>query len=183
MLQNIKELKPLFRKFGVNTMSDALDRELQGRKTRTVSKSARPKKIRQANIRHAKRTFNLLPSDTDLAKPQYNLPQLNMHEGVVRLDNKVEPRATVDAESRTVRWSRMLDDGRYEHGYVDLRDHGMSGAGAVLISSNPDQATVPTSGSGTIVPFNAVKANVTAGSNLVQAPLQHSQVSKNRKQW
>ena len=178
MLQNIKELKPLFQKFGVNAMSDALERELSGKQTRTSSKPVKPKKNRQTNIAHAKRTFNLLPSAQSATQQQQHLPQLSIHEGIVRLDNEVEPRATVDAASRTVQWSRNLPKGQYEHGYVELRDHGLSGAGAILVNQNADQATMPTGDNAQIIPFNAVKANVTVSDSPVQSPLQHAQVSK-----
>lgn len=178
MLQNIKELKPLFQKFGVSAMSDVLEQELSGKQTRTHSKPVKAKKIRQTNISHAKRTFNLLPSAQNATQQHQNLPQLSIHEGLVRLDNEVEPRATVDAANRTVQWSRKLPNGQYEHGYVELRDHGMSGAGAILVNQNADQATMPTSDNAQIVPFNTVKANVTVSDSPVQAPLQHTQVSK-----
>ncbi len=179
LLKNIKELNPLFQSFGVGAISDALEGELKGQKRRVVSKSVKSKKNRQSNIRHAKRTFKLLPSNPDTVQQGHTLPQVNIHEGIVRLDDQVEHRAVVDANNRTVRWTRELPKGQYEHGYVELRDHGMSGAGAVFISSNSDQAALPTNGSANVIPFNAVKANVTVGDNPVQSPLQqHTEVSK-----
>ncbi|MCJ1421447.1 hypothetical protein MMC32_007811 [Xylographa parallela] len=176
MMKQIKELDPLFKKFGVATISAVLATELKGEKRRKVSRPLRPRKKHASHLRQAKRTYRLVPMGEDTAQPYRILPTVQIHEGVVRLDGAAEPRAVIDPDDLTIRWSRSLSDGKYEHGQAVMDNLGLTGSGVVLISSEAEPAELPSGKGANLIPFKVVKANVLLkGGSRNQ--LQHGQVA------
>ena len=160
MLLHIKELRPLFQRFGAATMSDVLTSELRGAKRRVVSKHPSVKRRRvTSHLRQARRTYSLHESESHNVSG-YQLPTLSIHEGTVSLDGEAQSRALIDSNDRTIRWTRPVPQHGYEHGYVDLLNHGLAGNGAILLSDNPDQEELPGSSKQKLIKFTAAKPNV-----------------------
>ncbi|MCJ1431220.1 hypothetical protein MMC27_000571, partial [Xylographa pallens] len=176
MMKQMKELDPLFKKFGVATISAVLASELKGEKRRKVSRSLRPRKKHASHLRQAKRTCRLDPTGEDAAQPYKILPTSQIHERVVRLDGVAEPRVVIDPDDLTIRWSRTLSDGKYEHGQVVMNNLGLTESSVVLISSEAEPAELPSGKGADLIPFKAVKANVLLkGGSRNQ--VQHRQVA------
>ncbi|KDR76297.1 hypothetical protein GALMADRAFT_140011 [Galerina marginata CBS 339.88] len=175
LLKHIKELQPIFQKFGVSTMSDVLTQELQGEKRRAVAQPAHVRRKRISNVQHVRRTFQLLPTG-DESVPGYVLPSLALHEGVVLVDGKVQTRASIDPIARTIRWTRESAEHGHEHGYVELGDLGLSGCGAIILSDEGDLEHLPRRGARKLVSFTVTKANVQIGKS--SHTLDHRKVRK-----
>ena len=177
MLGHIKEIQPLFQKFGVATISDVLAQELKGVKRRPASASVAPKTRRNvtSHLRAARRTYVLQETGSHNVR-NYSLPVLSIHEGSVTLDGKTEPRALIDASDRAIRWTRPVPEHGYEHGFVDISKHGLSGHGVVALSSDPDLEKLPSQSSQDhkIVQFFAAKPN--ASVNVEKRELDHEKL-------
>jgi len=175
MLKQIGELQPLFSKFGVATISDVLTKELQGGQKNNVSQPAHIKHHQTSNLQHVRRTFQFLVSGEN-SVPGYVLPSLALHEGVVLVDGKVESRASINPKTRQICWTRESAEHRYEHGFVELVDPGLSGRGCILLSDDPDLQDIPTGGSRKIISFMVTKVNVQPGKPFHE--LNHETVQK-----
>ncbi|MCJ1388432.1 hypothetical protein MMC18_001279 [Xylographa bjoerkii] len=180
MMQQIKELDPLFKKYGIATISAVLARELKGEKRRKVSRPLRPRKKHASHLRQAKRTYRLVPVGEDAAQQYTVLPTLQIYEGVVRLNGVAEPRAVIDPDDLSIRWSRTLSHGEYEHGQAVMDNLGLTGSGVVLISSEAEPAELPSGKGANLIPFKVVKANVLLKGGT-RNQLQHDQVANPTK--
>ncbi|KAL9098010.1 MAG: hypothetical protein Q9163_006241, partial [Psora crenata] len=172
LLQHIKELWPLFKEFGAQTISERLSMELYG------SKKLSPKtRLGRANPNNASldsgltdmpktktkggsqldqliRSFRLVAQSSNRASETHVLPELMLVEGVLMLDESVQPRSEVDPVQRTVRWSRKLGLlGEYEHGWLQVHPTGFSAIGAVLFCREANPVSFSKSD---IVPVQAV---------------------------
>jgi hypothetical protein len=157
MIKHIKELQPLFSRFGAQAMSDVLSMELKGRKRRTVSAPVMPGKWKPADFTQARRTYQLVAVG-ESNFPDYRLPKLNFHEGVVSFDGLPELRVTFDPKAQTLKWTRPSMD-IFEHGHILFNKWGLSGQGVVYLSRNEDEPEADGDISSNTIPFIVAKAN------------------------
>ena len=168
MLQKIDELAPVFQKIGVPGVATLLRQELKDARRNKHRSPLGPIQKRHTrryhgmNFKDLKRTFTLEAKDsplTDKKGPRgYNLPVLNLHEGVLHLDHDIVPRVAFDTKGSTLRWSRALGGGQgHEHGLLTLTTHGLLGHGAVYISKDENPSHLPKTYE-TTIPFVAQKA-------------------------
>jgi hypothetical protein len=163
MLYHMNEIRPLFHKFGIACISDVLKKEIRGAKRRPAAApvARRNRRCVTSHLRKAKRTYTLHETGSHNVS-NYQLPQLSIHEGVVSLDGEAQARGVVDKSDRTIRWTRGVPGHGYEHGYVEVNNHGLAGHGAVLLSQDPDLDKLPSKESAAhkVVRFQAAKPNV-----------------------
>ncbi|TFK65127.1 hypothetical protein BDN72DRAFT_209785 [Pluteus cervinus] len=163
MLSSLNELKPLFHKFGAATISDVLSKEIRGVTSRPISTPA-PRPTRRhitSHLRMAKRSYALHQTGSHNVQ-NYQLPLLSIHEGTVSLDGQAQSRAIIDKTDRSIRWTRPVAGHGYEHGFVNVNNHGLSGHGVIILSDNANLKKLPThkSSAHKVVRFQAVKPNV-----------------------
>ncbi|KAK7419301.1 hypothetical protein QQX98_003453 [Neonectria punicea] len=163
-LSHINELKPLFAKFGTDTISEVLDQELCGQVRRPASSTTvqrnRKRRVITSHLRKARRTY-VLHEIKSRNVSDYSLPVLSIHEGTVSLNGEAQHRAIVDSNDRTIRWTREVPEHGYEHGFVDVLNHGLAGNGVILLSDNPDSKKVPKSDKRPkLINFQVAKPNV-----------------------
>ncbi|KAH6880531.1 hypothetical protein B0T10DRAFT_609611 [Thelonectria olida] len=183
LLYHIKELKPLFSKFGTDTISEVLNQELHGKVRRSASSTkvqrTRKRRVLTSHLRKARRTYVMHEIKSQNVS-DYNLPVLSIHEGTVSLNGEAQHRAIVDKNDRTIRWTREVPEHGYEHGYVDVLNHGLAGNGVILLSDNPDSKKVPKCEKGPkLINFQVAKPNVN-----VEAPsktLNHAKMNATLK--
>lgn len=148
LLYHINELKPLFAKFGAETISEVLSQELSGQLRRPVSSAivqqSSKRRVLTSPLRKARRTYVLHEIKSQNVS-NYKLPVLSIHEGTVSLNGVAQHRASVDKDDRTIRWTREIPEHGYEHGFVDVLNHGLAGNGVILLSDKPDLKKVPKS--------------------------------------
>ncbi|KAL6702405.1 hypothetical protein ACN47E_002188 [Coniothyrium glycines] len=161
LLQSIKELRPLFARFGAETMSEALTQELHGNTPdrALMGRPQKPVKSRTltANLRNAKRSF-VLHGDDDISDLNYRLPLVTINDGNVLLDGVAQHRATIDRDNKTVRWTRALPEKMFEHGRMHIFNHGFAGNGAILLSDDALSANVAQH-KARVIRFHAAKPN------------------------
>lgn len=183
LLHHIKELKPLFARFGAGTISEALSRELHAKTFDPPRPGFKEKAVKRrtlvSNLRKAKRTF-LLHATEEIELDDYELPLLTIHDGNVLLNGVAQHRATIDKDDKTIRWTRSVAGYGYEHGYLSVLNHGFAGSGAIVLSSDPDQVTIDSAQSGIrIIKFHAAKPNANVETPSVIADHQrHTRVAK-----
>ena len=91
----MKELQPVFSRFGVQAISDVLSKELSG--AGPGPKSAARSRRKRPGLQQANRTFELHhPSGS--SETSYNLPTIRLEEGVVLIDGEIDIR---DARAST----------------------------------------------------------------------------------
>ncbi|KAM0513498.1 hypothetical protein ACHAPE_007760 [Trichoderma viride] len=119
LLQSIKELEPIFSKFGAGFVSDLLSKELEDSQ---LLDSMRPKP-RDAplpeTLKFQTRDYTLSESRTGIADFRHRLPMLQLRDGVVFLDGSYCQRAKVT--DREIAWSRPIGD-VWEHCYCRFND-------------------------------------------------------------
>lgn len=181
MLKHIKELRPLFARFGADTISEALSQEIHGDTPDRVLRGNEQQHVKgrtlTANLRAAKRSFVLHKAD-DTSVPDYHLPLLTVNDGNVLLDGVAQHRAAIDKDNKTVRWTRAIPGHGYEHGRMHVFNHGFAGNGAVLLSKDAQLADSSQDDS-QIIRFHAAKPN--ANLDGVTKPANnrnHAQVAK-----
>jgi hypothetical protein len=107
MLYHIKELRPIFERFGAATMSEVLAKEIKGAKRRPMAVPPIKGRKTACHLRKATRTYSLKetePSDME----GYSLPVLAVHDGTVILDGLAQHRAVIEKDDRTIRWTRPV---------------------------------------------------------------------------
>lgn len=119
LLQSIKELQPIFSKFGAGFVSDLLSKEL---KDSQLLDSMRPKPRGTPlpeTLKFQTRDYTLSESRTGIADFGHRLPMLQLRDGVVFLDGSYCERAKVT--DREIAWSRPIGD-VWEHCYCRFND-------------------------------------------------------------
>ncbi|KPM39826.1 hypothetical protein AK830_g6732 [Neonectria ditissima] len=164
LLHHINELKPLFAKFGTDTISEVLAQELRGHVRRPASSTTvqrtRKRRVLTCHLRKARRTYVLHETKSQNIS-KYTLPVLSIHEGTVSLNGEAQHRAIIDKNDRTIRWTREVPEHGFEHGFVDVLNHGLAGNGVILLSDNPDSKKVPNNEKGPkLINFQVAKPNV-----------------------
>lgn len=164
LLQNIKELRPLFEKFGAQTISERLSMELDEfhlgntePQTSSLDTSipVQPMISPRGHISLDRlvRGFQLVPQFSGQSVKKHLFPEITLVEGTVIVDGSVEPKSEVSSGKLTVCWSRKLGlQGEYEHGWLQFDPSIVSAAGAILFSplANPSDLS-----SGDVVPVRA----------------------------
>ncbi|PTB66247.1 hypothetical protein BBK36DRAFT_1159294 [Trichoderma citrinoviride] len=129
LLQNIKELQPIFSKFGAGFVSDLLGKEL---KDPQLLDSMRPKPRDTPlpeTLKFQTRDYTLSESRTGIADFPHRLPMLQLRDGVVFLDGSYCERAKVT--DREIAWSRPIGD-VWEHCYCRLNGEKQKFTGTAL---------------------------------------------------
>ncbi|KAM5342650.1 hypothetical protein ACJ41O_013616 [Fusarium nematophilum] len=148
MLKHIKELQPLFDRFGQATMSQVLARELSlGEDHLALMQATIPIPDRPLPLFFQSRSFDLSCASSEDVLGDRPLPTVDVYDGVLCVDGEVCSRARVT--ERGFMWSRELDPGTslWEHGMCTFGQDVslLAGAGAVWREVSPDG--VPTSAS------------------------------------
>lgn len=159
MLRHIGELEPLFNRFGAVTMSEVPRREIKGIKRRPAVVAPRPRRKIASHLRKATRTY-VFHETENINVSDYRLPVLTIHEGVVVLDGEAQHRALIESDDRTTRWTRPSPSHGYEHGHVNMYNHGLAGSGVVILSDDPDLKDMPQGESLKCVRFTIAKPNI-----------------------
>lgn len=160
----MQELRPLFQTFGAQTVSDRLSLEINGadgadgtlRKSVHSKSHQKGKKTnepdafqlkqpgrrynRRVDLDRITRSYQLQPRSNSATAKEHVFPKVTIAEGVLLLDETVEPRSRVDTDDSTARWSRKLGlQGEFEHGWLRFDSTGRSATGAIVFSqeSNP----------------------------------------------
>jgi hypothetical protein len=94
--------------------------------------------------------------------PDYRLPVLTIHGGVVVLDGEAQHRALIESDDCTIRWTPPSPSHGYEHVYVNIYNRGLAGSGVFVLSEDPDLKDVPQEESSKHVMFTVTKPNVNA---------------------
>ena len=160
-LESVKQLRPLFRKFGLQTIADRLSIEVDGpEEARQMARlnheefqnrsiDARflmpeTKRVCQSDFSELVKEFSLVPeSSSHPALETHTLPGITLVEGAVLVDGSVVPHSQVNCDDLTVRWSRKIGtEGDWEHGGLKFDITGVSAAGGVLFCDEFEPATV-----------------------------------------
>lgn len=204
LLQNIKELRPLFEKFGAQAISERLSMELDEfyklpsgsplehieppksspNASFSVQSTVSPKG--QINLDSLVRSFQLVPQDSGQLSKKHLFPEITLVEGALIVDGSVEPRCEVDSNEMTVCWSRKLGlQGEYEHGWLQFHPSVLSAAGVIPFSPEADPSDLSSSD---VVPVETTppKAELqipseqehTRGSSLRHEPTMPTQVNQ-----
>jgi hypothetical protein len=126
LLRSIKELNPLFERFGIAAISELLQREIAAESNKISARMYTQTENKLAGIANASVAFEpeLLPS-SDYTQLPATLPVVTVFEGVVSVDGVVCEYACVDVASNMIRWSRQVSSNKeylIEHGALMIED-------------------------------------------------------------
>lgn len=86
------------------------------------------------------RSFRLRPREAERSNKstmnEYSLPEVTLVHGRVIIDGAICDRATIN--DVTIRWSRELGGGKYEHGLLKLDSTSFSARGSLLLVTDPN---------------------------------------------
>lgn len=134
MLLAVSELKPLFERFGITTISEVLGREIEAEAKNISMRVYAQSESKLLGPSHSSTCFFPEPiASVDYSRMPTQLPTVTILEGVVSVNGDVCERACVDAGNSSVHWSRSLGDPHetYEHGVLIIEPTNLSAAGQV----------------------------------------------------
>ena len=137
-LSSLKELQPLFERFGAMTMLAALDKQLNTADklpTNLLSKAATKQKTMKQSAQHLNRSWTLV--DDKPSATNDPLPTVQVREGVVHVENQYIKQAKVS--NTKILWTRPVNNNLLEHGYVNLNPDLLGGTGALVTA--PENVT------------------------------------------
>lgn len=136
-LYGLRELSPLFGKLGIKGVDQLLHKEL---KTARHGRMKTKRHVPRLNLQDLRRTLKLEACEsivkTCSAPDGYQLPSVEIFDGVLVLDGRPVERTTFDTAKNTLQWSREVHGVGFEHGLIEFRQHGLDARGAVLISDD-----------------------------------------------
>ncbi|KAF4958438.1 hypothetical protein FGADI_2360 [Fusarium gaditjirri] len=125
LLQSLKELNPLFERFGIATVSEMVQREVDAAKNHLTARMYNVTENKLAGLSHAS-----LPGA---------LPVVILFDGVILVDGVVCEYGRVDNANSEVRWSRFISQDVVEHGILSIQDPRYhSGIGRICYSTDYD---------------------------------------------
>ncbi|KAF2093974.1 hypothetical protein NA57DRAFT_80979 [Rhizodiscina lignyota] len=131
MLSCVHNLKPLFERFGIEAISDLVNRELAHLSTLPpAALKTRPQISKTGGLQHVTRSWALRDTRSKRADGfKGDLPELDVYQGVVYVESKYCPNAQI--KENTIIWSRDVANGTWEHGFVKFERDLLLGHGAV----------------------------------------------------
>ena len=190
LLQHLTELKPLFKEFGAQAISDRFSMELYGsRKLPTTTRlgqgmpynapsdtglTMQPKSRTLSGFGFERliRSFQLIAQSHSRTSETHLLPQITLIDGALMVDGSAQIKTAVDSEQRTVRWSRKLGlQGEYEHGTLQIDSSGLWGSGSVLFCAEEDPSTFSNEN---VVPVLAIPSEAAPDTFLRSDPMRRS---------
>jgi len=140
----LRELKPLFERFGISTLGEVLQKEMRSELASDHSMymyNVTTNKL--SSTLHATAAFYPEPiASVDYSGLRGNLPLVTIVEGVVAVYGDVCERALIDPDTNEITWSRSMDDAdnTFEHGIIAIDPTTLSGYGQVKYSRDEDGA-------------------------------------------
>ncbi|KAF5647461.1 hypothetical protein F52700_1321 [Fusarium sp. NRRL 52700] len=140
LLRSLKELNPLFERFGIATVSEMVQREVDAAKHSLTARMYNVTENKLAGLSHASVCFypEEIPSQDYSQLPQ-KLPVVTLFDGVISVNGIVCEYGRVDNANSEVRWSRFISQEVVEHGVLSIEDPRYhSGIGRVCYSTDYD---------------------------------------------
>lgn len=147
-LANQRQLLPLLQKYSLRTIKDSLNREIYNLEHAPwrFFNNAKSLKLRSSGgvpLDMLERRFQLTAYHEETLPSGYQLPDLNLIDGSVIADGQVVLRTSMDARTRTFRWTRELPQlGAFEHACLKVYPHGKAGSGVVYLTPDADPENV-----------------------------------------
>ncbi|KAJ0150887.1 Guanine nucleotide exchange factor SRM1 [Fusarium oxysporum f. sp. albedinis] len=140
LLQSLKELNPLFERFGIATVSEMVQREVDAAKNNLTARMYNVTENKLAGLAHASVCFNPEEIPTvDYSQLPYALPVVTLFDGVILVNGVVCEYGRVDNANSEVRWSRFISQNMVEHGVLSIQDPRYhSGIGQICYSTDYD---------------------------------------------
>ncbi|RKL20259.1 hypothetical protein BFJ68_g2968 [Fusarium oxysporum] len=140
LLQSLKELNPLFERFGIATVSEMAQREVDAAKNNLTARMYNVTENKLAGLAHASVCFNPEEIPTvDYSQLPYALPVVTLFGGVILVNGVVCEYGRVDNANSEVRWSRFVSQNMVEHGVLSIQDPRYhSGIGQICYSTDYD---------------------------------------------
>ncbi|SCO86409.1 uncharacterized protein FRV6_10536 [Fusarium oxysporum] len=140
LLQSLKELNPLFERFGIATVSEMVQREVDAAKNNLTARMYNVTENKLAGLAHASVCFNPEEIPTvDYSQLPYALPVVTLFDGVILVNGVVCEYGRVDNVNSEVRWSRFISQNMVEHGVLSIQDPRYhSGIGQICYSTDYD---------------------------------------------
>ncbi|EXM08776.1 hypothetical protein FOIG_01838 [Fusarium odoratissimum NRRL 54006] len=140
LLQLLKELNPLFERFGIATVSEMVQREVDAAKNNLTARMYNVTENKLAGLAHASVCFNPEEIPTvDYSQLPYALPVVTLFDGVILVNGVVCEYGRVDNANSEVRWSRFISQNIVEHGVLSIQDPRYhSGIGRICYSTDYD---------------------------------------------
>ncbi|KAF2497346.1 hypothetical protein BU16DRAFT_525041 [Lophium mytilinum] len=133
----IKELKPVFERFGAGTVEQLLERELSDDEFLKSARHKPQENFAPQPLCFQSRSFDLDPYKEGLELPEgYWLPEVDALDGVLYVNGESIERSKIYA--RGFSWSRNLKEGLWEHGMCSFGHDKqlIAGDGLVWIDTN-----------------------------------------------
>ena len=165
LLGKMKEIQPLFQRFGAATILEALDQQVLQPDAYQNTTILRKQAPRVYGIQHKTRRFKL--SDFEESKTtNVKLPMIDVYQSVLHINGKYCQHAEVN--DRRIMWSRALSEETWEHGYMNLAKNLVEGHGAITYQSSiePKEPSVEDVGNLRYFSFHATKCPVPGPPNL-----------------
>nr|RBQ92859.1 hypothetical protein FVER53263_01741 [Fusarium verticillioides] len=140
LLQSLKELNPLFERFGIATVSEMVQREVDAAKNSLTARMYKVTENKLAGLSHASVCFypEEIPSQ-DYSQLPHKLPVVTLFDGVISVNGVICEYGRVDNASSEVRWSRFIGQNVVEHGVLSIEDPRYhSGIGRICYSTDYD---------------------------------------------
>ncbi|KAL5620928.1 hypothetical protein FOBRF1_004174 [Fusarium oxysporum] len=140
LLQSLKELNPLFERFGIATVAEMVQREVDAAKNNLTARMYNVTENKLAGLAHASVCFNPEEIPTvDYSQLPYALPVVTLFDGVILVNGVVCEYGRVDNANSEVRWFRFISQNMVEHGVLSIQDPRYhSGIGQICYSTDYD---------------------------------------------
>ncbi|KAH8429159.1 uncharacterized protein LDX57_006828 [Aspergillus melleus] len=83
------------------------------------------------------REFTLTTTDVQQIPRSYQLPEVQVVDGHILVNEEPQLRSSFDNRQRCYRWSRAISPQVFEHGMLNVDLAGVSGHGVILLADSP----------------------------------------------
>ena len=135
LLANMRELGPLFKRFGADTILESLDKQIREPARYKSTNAVRKQAHRTRGVQHISRHLKLR-DDKGQVSYDSSLPFLDLYQGVLYVNGKYCRHA--ELKGQRILWGRELTPSKWEHGYVSLTDNFTHGHGAITYQKSFD---------------------------------------------
>ena len=135
LLANMRELGPLFKRFGADTILESLDKQIREPARYKNTNAVRKQAHRTRGVQHISRHLKLR-DDKGQVSYDSSLPFLDLYQGVLYVDGEYCKHA--ELKGQRILWGRELTPSKWEHGYVSLTDNFTHGHGAITYQKSYD---------------------------------------------
>ncbi|KAI1050275.1 hypothetical protein LB506_001923 [Fusarium annulatum] len=123
LLRSLKELNPLFERFGIATVSEMVHREVEAATNSLTARMYNVTENKLAGLSHASVCFypEEIPGQ-DYSQLPHALPIVTLFDGITSVNGVVCEYGRVDNAKSEVRWSRFIGQDVVEHGVLSIED-------------------------------------------------------------